>query len=109
MVKKPDELKDIIARYVQQLQGQFKIEKVILFGSYAAGRPGPDSDIDLAMISPDFGHDGLREVQMLCRATKGVDLMIEPLAFSAEEYRTADIQSFLGEIKKTGRVVWGET
>jgi predicted nucleotidyltransferase len=30
------------------------VDKIVLYGSYAKGTPQPHSDIDLAVISPDF-------------------------------------------------------
>ena len=41
--QKIDELSRRISR-------EFKPRKIILFGSYASGRPGPDSDVDLLVI-----------------------------------------------------------
>ncbi len=35
---------------VRQIAERFRPEKIILFGSYAAGNPGPDSDVDLLVI-----------------------------------------------------------
>ncbi len=31
-----------------------RVREAFLFGSYAHGTPNPDSDIDVAIISPDF-------------------------------------------------------
>jgi predicted nucleotidyltransferase len=42
------ELADDIAR-------KFKPEKIILFGSYAYGKPTPDSDVDLLVLLPFEG------------------------------------------------------
>ena len=41
--------------YIESLQKGIHLEKVILYGSYAQGHPHPESDLDLAVISPDFG------------------------------------------------------
>ena len=35
---------------VKQIAEQFKPEKIILFGSYAYGKPRPESDVDLLVI-----------------------------------------------------------
>lgn len=34
----------------QRIVNQFHPEKIILFGSYAWGNPGPDSDVDLFIV-----------------------------------------------------------
>src|SRR5688500_13456712 len=39
-----------IRRYVRGIVEQFHPERVILFGSYAAGNPTPDSDVDLLVV-----------------------------------------------------------
>ena len=44
------EAHDEIARMVKRIAEQFKPERIILFGSYAKGTIGPDSDVDLLVI-----------------------------------------------------------
>jgi len=39
-----------IQRIVQQIAERFHPRRVILFGSYAGGRPTPDSDVDLLVV-----------------------------------------------------------
>jgi predicted nucleotidyltransferase len=39
-----------IRRVVQQIVERFDPQKVILFGSYASGRPTKDSDVDLLVV-----------------------------------------------------------
>jgi predicted nucleotidyltransferase len=39
-----------IRRVVQQIVERFNPQKVILFGSYASGRPTKDSDVDLLVV-----------------------------------------------------------
>ena len=41
-----------IQTYASQLANEIKPSKIILFGSYASGHPGPDSDVDLLIIMP---------------------------------------------------------
>jgi predicted nucleotidyltransferase len=50
----PKRVKKFIKNYIKILKSQIKIEKVILFGSYAYGKQHRDSDIDLIVLSPDF-------------------------------------------------------
>lgn len=44
-----------IKKMVQRVVSQFSPEQVILFGSYAKGTAGPDSDIDLLVVMPVSG------------------------------------------------------
>ena len=39
-----------IRDWSRQLVKQFKPERIILFGSYAYGKPGKDSDVDLLVV-----------------------------------------------------------
>jgi len=44
-----------INKIVQRVVSQFSPDKIILFGSYARGNAGPDSDIDLLIVMPVIG------------------------------------------------------
>ncbi len=39
------------------------VDKIILYGSYAAGKPREHSDIDIAVISPSFKGKKILEIQ----------------------------------------------
>ena len=43
-------VRDIILRIVDKIKKDYGPDKIILFGSYAYGVPGRDSDIDLLII-----------------------------------------------------------
>ena len=43
---------EIINEMVRLIKDQIKPEKIILFGSYARGTAGPDSDVDLMVVMP---------------------------------------------------------
>ncbi len=43
-----------IKEMVQRIVEQFQPEKIILFGSYARGTAGPDSDVDIPEIGDGF-------------------------------------------------------
>ena len=45
---KEKEIKDIVRKIVSR----FDPERIILFGSCARGKPGPDSDVDLLVVMP---------------------------------------------------------
>ena len=42
--------KEIIAEIVDKIKAQFRLQKIILFGSYVWGVPTEDSEIDLFLI-----------------------------------------------------------
>lgn len=55
-----------IAETAQKIAREFKPEKIILFGSWAWGKPGPDSDVDLFIIKKtDNTRDTARKIDRL--------------------------------------------
>lgn len=80
MAEIPDrtELIEIINRYVVLVRQLVRVEAVYLFGSYAGGQPDKYSDIDLLIVSPDFGDDLFDEQVRLMGARRQVDYRIEP-------------------------------
>lgn len=77
------------------------IEKVILFGSYAKGTYKDDSDIDLAIISPDFKEEDCIEnmTKLLYKANK-LKADIQTIPFSLHEYK--EPKGIIEEIINTG-------
>lgn len=43
---------EIIQEMVRRIVQRFRPEKIVLFGSYARGTEGPDSDVDLLVVVP---------------------------------------------------------
>jgi len=61
----------------------------------------PDSDIDIAVISTQFGQDNLKEMMFLRKLALEIDSHIEPLPFTPQDLD--DRYSTLSqEIKKYG-------
>ena len=50
----------VIRKYVDALTRNFAPERVVLFGSYARGTPGVDSDVDMLVI---MDHDKRKDVE----------------------------------------------
>jgi predicted nucleotidyltransferase len=48
----PNESQQKIQEMVRRIVEHFHPEKIVLFGSYARGTAGPDSDVDLLVIMP---------------------------------------------------------
>ena len=100
-----DTPKKLIKKYRQILiQNKIKVDKIILFGSYAKGTAKPWSDLDLCVVSKQFGKDANNELSFLNRLTLGVDPMIEPHPYHPKDL--ADYYDPLAhEINKTGKVI----
>lgn len=79
---------NVIRKYIYLLkQKGVKVSKAILFGSYAKGTAVQDSDIDIAIISSQFGQDNLKETMFLRKLALKIDSHIEPLAFSPHDLK----------------------
>ena len=100
--------KDVVRlalRFKRRLEAQrIPVQKLIIFGSYAKHRARPDSDIDICIVSPTFGKDSTREMQLLSRQSSAIDTRIEPIPFSPKEYRET-ATPLIWEIKKHGKEV----
>ena len=86
MVKR--EIKKIIREFAGALKKEgIHIDKIVLYSSHANGRPRPDSDIDLAVVSRKFGKDRSEERVFLLKIAGKVDPRIEPVPVSLKSYQ----------------------
>lgn len=101
-MKIPPEIKSI----VRQISRGYKPEKIILFGSYAYGKPQKYSDIDLAIVKKTKKRfiDRLHEASSYIDSQRGVDILV---------YNPSEWQKFLNEkhyfireIAKYGKVIY---
>ena|SRR3989338_5277268 len=73
-----DSPKNLIKKYYQVLKKNgIKVDKIILFGSYVMGKEKPWSDLDVCVVSKEFGKDHYDEMVLLNKLTGKVDNMIE--------------------------------
>ena len=103
------DLKEIIKKYVQELKKRgIKPEQIILYGSYAKGKPHKGSDIDLVIVSSDLSKmHPLKELEFLSLATKNINAPIEALGYTPEEIKKKGSDSIFWDIiQKTGKVVY---
>ncbi len=63
-----------------------RIAAAYLYGSEARGQAGPWSDIDVAIISPDFADDLFGAQLALMMLAAKMDERIEPRAFTPESF-----------------------
>ena len=89
-----------IQKYLEKISEYYKIEAIILFGSYAKGTEKEDSDIDIAIISSDF-KDIIEDGANLIGFTWKIDTRIEPHPITTEDYENV-ATPFVQEIIDTG-------
>lgn len=101
MVKKPIIKKLLKYRELLEQNG-VPVKHMILFGSYAHGKPGKVSDIDVCIVSPKLGKDRIEEGKKLFLLAIRIDPLIEPVAFSTVQYLRNRTSPLLHQIKNTG-------
>ena len=83
---KDKNISKIISEVVDRIRTEYQPEKIILYGSYAYGKPNRDSDIDLFIIKTTDKRrvDRIVEVMKLIHdPTRGIS--IEPIVYTPEE------------------------
>jgi predicted nucleotidyltransferase len=75
---------EIIAEMVRRIVEEFDPHQIILFGSFARGQAGPDSDVDLLVVMPV--HGSRREKRVAIRAAlRGMGLAKDVFIATPEE------------------------
>lgn len=83
-----------------------RAECIILFGSYSKQQAHEQSDIDLAIISRDFGKDRFSESVLLNRLAVKVHSDIEAIPIGLKDFLDPDpVSPILHEIKSTGTIL----
>jgi len=71
-----------------------------LYGSQAKGTSHQDSDIDVAIVSPDLSGDRLKDWCRLNRLATQIDVRMEVIGFRPEQFR--DEHPLAWEVKTKG-------
>ena len=103
------EIREIIQDILKKLLAGYAPQKVILFGSYASGKPHAGSDIDLLIIketSERFIDRWVTVRRLLSDPERTVPL--ETLVLTPQEVskRLAIGDQFLAEIIETGEILY---
>lgn len=108
MVKDKALIKETISLFIEEVERHYEVETVILFGSWVKGTADEYSDIDLAVIAPEFGNNRLKEAQFLSKIAWEVDVAIEAIPYPVDEYNSVDTTCFLYKIIQDGEVVYSK-
>ncbi len=96
---------DIVKKYLAEVRRLgINIDRAYLFGSYAKGKVWEGSDMDICVISDDFGKDYMKDKMLLNRAALKVDSRIEPVAYSSIDFENK-YDSLVDEVKRFGIIV----
>ena len=100
MDKRNDSLSKIINFFLEEIQKHYRIDNAYLYGSFAKGTNNKWSDIDIAIISPDFSEDLFEDRLFLMKLAANVDDRIEPAPFNNKLFNRNN--PLVDEIQKNG-------
>ncbi len=95
-----------IERFGRRIGDEFGAEKVVLFGSYAEGKAGEDSDVDLLVVIPFKGRSVDKSVEIRLKLRPGfpVDLLVRTPEKVPQRLDMGD--SFIRDILEQGKVLY---
>ncbi|MBI4559000.1 MAG: nucleotidyltransferase domain-containing protein [Candidatus Hydrogenedentes bacterium] len=103
------QIQKLIGEIIDRIVRDYQPEKIVLFGSFAYGRPHRDSDVDLLIIKDTAERPIDRRVtvrRLLAPATGKIP--VELLVLTPRELgeRQAIGDQFIGEILRCGKVLY---
>lgn len=103
-----EKMKKALDEFISILKEKFgdKIEKIIVFGSYARGEYSEDSDIDVLIVTKEFDISLEKEISAISfKILLKYSVDISPKVYSAREFKERMDSPFMMEIKKHGVAV----
>lgn len=89
----------VAKEFANEVHKSFNKSRVFLFGSQAKGTSNNDSDIDIAIVLPDY-KDKMEIMIQLMRIRRKIDIRIEPHPFRENEFLSDN--RLVAEILKYG-------
>ena len=75
------------------------VSTAYVFGSWVKDKASKDSDIDVCVVSPNFGDDYIEDMVRLRKISLNVDSRIEPIPFTPQDYNDP-LGTLASEIRK---------
>ncbi|CAN2040923.1 Nucleotidyltransferase [Candidatus Magnetomoraceae bacterium gMMP-15] len=101
MAEIPNNIKESLLNYIDDLSKVISIKSAFLFGSYAKGNW--KKDIDIAIFSNYFERmDSIEAIAFLLDKTLQYDLDIQPIAFDEKDFNNYLENPFISDIVATG-------
>ncbi len=104
--KRINNVEELVKAFVLELEKHIQVDLVILFGSYSRGKPRDFSDIDIAVISPDFEGGTEKDCLLLDRIARRIHPLIEAIPYNSQDFKNFESGDFVDQILKTGRVIF---
>ncbi|MCG3153363.1 MAG: hypothetical protein GEEBNDBF_02675 [bacterium] len=86
-----------VESWLQAVISQFAPERIILFGSFAHGTPGPESDLDLLVVLPHDGkhRDCSAQIEAMLPPTFPLDLLSRRPEEESQVLQAADTSDWI--------------
>ena len=102
--------KRVVEHYIETLNKKINVRGVLLFGSFAWGKPTKHSDVDLIIISPDFAKKQFRNrLQWLSRMRDDITYQVamDIVGYTPQEFATIEKESaIMAQAKKKGKWIY---
>jgi len=97
------EIREKLKQFCRALgKNKIRVDRLILYGSHARGASKKYSDIDVAVVSPDFGKDRFKEGVKLFKIAYKIDPRLEPVPVSLESFEKDTWLPLIYEIREKG-------
>ena len=107
MVKTAADTAELVRRTIEYLRQRIRVRQAILFGSHARGDADEWSDVDLAVVSPDFARmNHPKLMDLLVEVSLAVDPSVEIRPYTPSDLKEARPTNFLGHILARDKVVY---
>lgn len=95
-----------IQKMGRKIGAEFKPEAVVLFGSYAYGKPSADSDIDILVVVPQDRTDShlAAQIRLALPSQYPIDVIVHSRRRLHERLKQNDV--FFSEIMEKGRILY---
>lgn len=95
-----------IKRYCDAIAAAFKPHKIILFGSYAYGKPTEDSDVDVMVVMPRKRYRRDLGWRIPVKVPPSFPLDVLVLADDRLQDRVDDREGFILDVTEKGKVMY---
>ncbi|MFH1992494.1 MAG: nucleotidyltransferase domain-containing protein [Pseudomonadota bacterium] len=103
MATRTKNIEENVNRFINELRKKYRVQAAYIYGSHSRDNATVWSDIDVAVISPDFSEDLFAERLKLMKIAAMIDDCIEPHPFRVEDFESSS--PLTSEIKKYGILI----